>query len=164
MADILFYVRHCKRDPDRVIRSIGRRAEVYEKRRAANRALEVFGRRNCIAGQVLRCVDRAFCEPAPDGVIQGYTLGAAVEVGTECFIYHTTSMRPSRKMGPRMENLAGYSQENSDLVVRGLGEVQKGAAAGFLPGCRRSPENRDDTGERGTNAADSRRSPCVHVR
>ena len=104
MADIHFYVRHCKRDPDRVIRSMGRRAEVYEKLRAANRALEMFGRRNCIAGQVLRCVDGAFCEPAPDGVIQGYTLGAAVKVGTECLIYHTTSTQPSRKMGPGMEN------------------------------------------------------------
>ena len=63
MADIHCHARHYKRDPDRVIRSMERRPERYEKRRAANRALEMFRRTHCIAGQVLQCVDGAFCEP-----------------------------------------------------------------------------------------------------
>ena len=81
-------------------------------------ALEVFRRKQCIAGQVLQCVDGAFCQPRPDWVVQGYTLGGAVEVGTEYFIDRTPSIRPSRKMELGMENLADYVQENPDLVVR----------------------------------------------
>ena len=59
----------------------------------------------------------------PDGVVQGYTLGGAVEVDTEYFIDRTPSIRPSRKMELRMENLADYVQENPDLVVRRPGDV-----------------------------------------
>ena len=118
MADIHFHVWHYRRDPDGVIRSMERRPERYEKRRTANRALEMFRRQHCIAGQVLQCVDGAFCQPPPDWVVQGYTLGGAVEVGTEYFIDRTPSIRPSRKMELGMENLADYVQENPDLVVR----------------------------------------------
>ena len=124
MTDIRFHVWHYQRDPDGAIRSMERRPERYEKRRAANRALEMFRRKHCIAGQVLQCVDGAFCEPPPDWVVQGYTLGGAVEVGTEYFIDRTPSIRPSRKMELGMENLADYVQENPDLVVRRPGDVQ----------------------------------------
>jgi hypothetical protein len=124
MADIHFHVWHYERDPDGVIRSMERRPERYEKRRAANRALEMFRRQHCIAGQVLQCVDGAFCEPPPDWVIQGYTPGGAVEVDTEYFIDRTPSIRPSRKMELGMENLADYVQENPDLVVRRPSDVQ----------------------------------------
>ena len=71
-----------------------------------------------------QCFDGAFCEPPPDWVIQGYTLGGAVEVGTEYFIDRTPSIRPSRKMELGMENLADYVQENPDLVVRRPGDLQ----------------------------------------
>ena len=49
MADIHFHVWHYQRDPDGVIRSMERRPERYEKRRAANHALEMFRRKHCIA-------------------------------------------------------------------------------------------------------------------
>ena len=62
-----FHVWHYKRDSDGVIRSMERRPEHYEKRRAANRALEMFRRKHCIADQVLQCVDGAFCEPPRSG-------------------------------------------------------------------------------------------------
>ena len=124
MAEIHFHVWHYQRDTDGVIRSMKRRPERYEKRRAANRALEMFRRQYRIAGQALQCVDGAFCQPPPDWVVQGYTLGGAVEVGTEYFIDRTPSIRPSRKMELGMENLADYVQENPDLVVRRPGDVQ----------------------------------------
>ena len=53
MADIHFHVWHYQRDPDGVIRYMERRPERYDKRRAANHALEMFRRKRCIAGQVL---------------------------------------------------------------------------------------------------------------
>ena len=92
MADIHFHVWHYKRDPDGVIRSMERRQERYEKRRAANRALEMFHRQHCIAGQVLQCVDGAFCQPPPDWVVQGYTLGGAVRWARSTL---STGRRPS---------------------------------------------------------------------
>ena len=124
MPNIHFHVWHYKRDPGGVIRSMERHPERYDKRRPANRALEMFRRKHCIAGQVLQCVDGAFCQPPPDWVVQGYTLGGAVAVGTEYFIDWTPSIRPSRKMELGMENLADYVQENPDLVVRRPSHVQ----------------------------------------
>ena len=137
MADIHFHVWHYKRDPDGVIRSMERRPERYEKRRAANRALEMFRRKHCIAGQVLQCVDGAFCKSPPDWVIQGHTLGGAAEVGTEYFIDRTPSIRPSRKMELGMENLADYVQENPDLVVRARATSNEGelSALSQVAGC-----------------------------
>ena len=91
---------------------------VREKRRAANRALEMFRRKHCIAGQVVQCVDGPFRKPLPDWVVRGYTMGGPVEVAADYFIERTPSIRPARKVALGIEKLEEYVQEHPDLVVR----------------------------------------------
>ena len=58
------------------------------------------GRRDCIAGQVIQCVD------------------GTAEVNTEYYIDRTPYIRSYRKLELRMANLADYAQDNPDLVIR----------------------------------------------
>ena len=68
MADVHFHIWHYKRDPDGIIRSMERAEDRYDTRRKANYALELFRRERSLAGQVVQCVDGAFCQLPPDWV------------------------------------------------------------------------------------------------
>ena len=118
MADVHFHIWHYERDPDGVIRSMNRTEEQYETRRKANYALELFRRERSLAGQVLQCIDGAFCQPPPDWVVRGYSLGGPRDFTAEYFIDWTTSIRPSRKLVQGMEKLERYAEHHPDDVMR----------------------------------------------
>ena len=92
--------------------------EQFHTRRRANYALEKFRRRSALAGQVIQCVDEAFCKPPPHWVVRGYNIGWPREVTAEYFIDETPSIRPSRKLTLGVENLEEYARKHPDLVVR----------------------------------------------
>ena len=118
MSDVHYHVWIYRRGPDGTIRSMERVEGRFDTRRKANYGLEMFRRRRSVAGQVLKCVDGAFCEPPPDWVVRGYTLGGPLEVTAEYFIDDTPSIRPSRKLALGMEKIEEYARENPDDVVR----------------------------------------------
>ena len=118
MADVHFHIWHYKRDPDGIIRSMERAEERYDTRRKANYALEMFRRERSLAGQVVQCVEGAFCRPPPDWVVRGATLAGPREFTAEYFIDWTPSIRPSRKLAQGMENLERYAENHPDEVVR----------------------------------------------
>ena len=57
------------RDEDGIIRSMLRDNHVYNNRRQANYALS-DGRQYWKAGQVIKCVDGAFCQPLPQDMAE----------------------------------------------------------------------------------------------
>ena len=57
------------RDEDGIIRSMLRDNHVYHNRRQANYALS-DGRQYWKAGQVIKCVDGAFCQPLPQDMAE----------------------------------------------------------------------------------------------
>ena len=118
MADVHFHIWHYKRDPGGIIRSLERTEEQYNTRRKANYALELFRRERSLAGQVVQCVDGAFCRPPPDWVVRGVTLAGPREFTAEYFIDRTPSIRPSRKLAQGMEKLEQYAENHPDDVVR----------------------------------------------
>ena len=96
----------------------GRHHPVDGTRRKANYALELFRRERSLAGQVVQCVDGAFCRPPPDWVVRGATLAGPREFTAEYFIDWTPSIRPSRKLAQGMEKLEQYAENHPDDVVR----------------------------------------------
>ena len=118
MAEVHFHIWLYKREPDGTIKTMERDEERYVTRRKANYSLEMFKRERSLAGQVLQCVDGAFCQPPPDWVVRGYTLGGPREVTAEYFIDWTTSIRPSRKLAQGLEKLEQYAARYPDQVVR----------------------------------------------
>ncbi len=118
MADVHYHIWLYKRDPDGLIRSMVRDETNFDKRRKANYALEMFRREQSLAGQVIQCFDRAFCQPPPDWVVRGYSLAGPHQVTSEHFIDRTSSIRPSRKIVQGMEQLQRYVEDHPDLVVR----------------------------------------------
>ncbi len=118
MADVHFHIWHYKRDPDGIIRSMERSEDRHDTRRKANYALELFRRERSLAGQVVQCVDGAFCQPPPDWVVRGVTMAGPREFTAEYFIDWTPSIRPSRKLAQGMEKLEQYAENHPDDVVR----------------------------------------------
>ena len=118
MADIHFHIWLYKRDTDGIIRSMERAEEQFDTRRKANYGLEVFRRQRSLAGQVVQCVDGAFCKPPPDWVVKGYTLAGPREFKAEYFIEDTPSIRPSRKLFLGMESLERYANEHPEDVIQ----------------------------------------------
>ncbi len=66
--DTHYHVWFYRRDRDGTIRSMGRDDHVYPTRRKANYTLS-DGRQYWKAGQVLQCVDGAFCQPLPEEIV-----------------------------------------------------------------------------------------------
>ena len=118
MAGTHYHIWLYKRDEDGIIWSMERDDGQFDTRRKANYALEIFRRQRSLAGQVLQCVDGAFCSPPPDWVVTGYTLAGPREVTAEYFIDDTPSIRPSRKLVLGMESLEKYAEDHPEDVVR----------------------------------------------
>ena len=118
MADVHFHIWLYKRDPDGVIMSMERGAEQFVTRRKANYALEVFRRKRFLAGQVIQCINGAFCKPPPDWVVRGHTIAGPREFEAEYFIEDTLSIRPSRKPALGMDRLAEFARQHPEDVIR----------------------------------------------
>ena len=127
MAELHFHIWLYKRDPDGVIKLMERDDQEFRTRRKANYALEMFRRQRAHAGQVIQCVDGAFCKPPPDWVVRGYTMAGPREFEAEHFIEDTPSIRPSRKLILGLENLTRYAQEHPEDVIRRPANEAEGA-------------------------------------
>ena len=66
--DTHYHIWFYRRAPDGTIRSMERDGTIFPTRRKANYALS-DGRQYWKAGQVLQCVDGAFCQPLPEEMV-----------------------------------------------------------------------------------------------
>ena len=91
-----YHVWHYRRDPEGIIRSMERDDTVYATRRKANYALS-DGRQYWKPGQVLQCVDGAFCQPLPEDMVdRGMPFGPR-HVPIEQLEKQARSIRPAAK-------------------------------------------------------------------
>ena len=91
-----YHIWRYVRDEDGTIRSMERDDQVYPKRRQANYAL-TDGRQYWKAGQVLQCVDGAFCQPLPEEMVdRGMPYGPKY-VAIEQLENQAKSIRPAAK-------------------------------------------------------------------
>ena len=96
--DTHYHIWHYIRDEDGTIRSMVREHAAYPTRRKANYTLS-DGRQYWKAGQVLQCVDGAFCQPLPEEMVDrgmGMLFGAKY-VAIEQLESQAKSIRPSVK-------------------------------------------------------------------
>ncbi len=108
------------RDEEGTIRSMERVDTTYPTRRKANHAL-TDGRQYRKAGQVLQCVDGAFCQPMPEEMVdRGMPLGPKY-VALEQLADQAKSIRPALKHVRAMEQ-----REELDAAgrIRSLEEVK----------------------------------------
>ena len=94
--DTHYHIWRYRRAQDGTIRSMERDEELYPTRRRANYALS-DGRQYWNAGQVLQCVDGAFCRPMPEEMVdRGMPFGPRyVSVGQ--LADQARSIRPAAK-------------------------------------------------------------------
>ena len=91
-----YHIWHYRRAPDGTIRFMERDEETYPTRRKANYALS-DGRQYWKAGQVLQCVNGAFCQPMPEEVVdRGMPYGPKY-VAIEQLAVQAKSIRPAVK-------------------------------------------------------------------
>ena len=94
--DTHYHIWYYRRDWDGTIRSMERDDHVYPTRRKANYALS-DGRQYWKAGQVLQCVDGAFCRPLPEEMVdRGMAFGPKY-VALEQLEDQAKSIRPAVK-------------------------------------------------------------------
>ena len=96
--DTHYHIWYYHRAPDGTIRSMERDDTVYPTRRRANYDLS-DGRRYWKAGQVLQCVDGAFCRPMPEEMVDrgmGEVFGPKY-VSIEQLADQAKSIRPAAK-------------------------------------------------------------------
>lgn len=91
-----YHIWFYRRAPDGTIRFMERHDAAYPTRRKANYALS-DGRQYWKAGQVLQCVDWAFCQPLPDEMVdRGVPFGPRY-VAIEQLAGQAKSIRPAAK-------------------------------------------------------------------
>ncbi len=94
--DTHYHIWYYRRSTDGTIRSMERDDTAYPTRRKANYTLS-DGRQYWKAGQVLQCVDGAFCQPLPDEMVdRGMPFGPKY-VSIEQLAEQAKSIRPSSK-------------------------------------------------------------------
>ena len=94
--DTHYHIWYYRRDQGGTIRSMERDDSTYTTRRKANYALS-DGRQYWKAGQVLQCVDGAFCQPMPDEMVdRGVPFGPKY-VAIEQLAEQAKSIRPAAK-------------------------------------------------------------------
>ena len=95
-VDTHYHIWLYHRAPDGTIRSMERNDTVFPTRRKANYALS-DGRQYWNAGQVLQCVDGAFCQPMPEEMVdRGMPFGPKY-VSIEQLADQAKSIRPAAK-------------------------------------------------------------------
>ena len=127
--DTHYHIWLYRRAEDGTIRSMERDDVVYPTRRRANYALS-DGRMYWNAGQVLQCVDGAFCQPMPEEVVdRGVPFGPKY-VAIEQLADQARSIRPAAKrvkaMEQREELDASGSIQSLEAVKAEIGEYQAG--------------------------------------
>ena len=96
LRDTHYHIRYYRRDRDGTILLMERDDHVYPTRRKANYALS-DGRQYWKAGQVLQCVDGAFCQPLPEEMVdRGMPFGPKY-VALEQLEDQAKSIRPAVK-------------------------------------------------------------------
>ena len=95
--DTHYHIWRYVRDEDGTIRFMERDDQVYPKRRQANYAL-TDGRQYWRAGQVLQCVDGAFCQPLPEEMVdRGMPSLGSKYVAIDQLEEQARSIRPAAK-------------------------------------------------------------------
>ncbi len=94
--DSHYHIWYYRRDRDETIRSMERDDHVYPTRRKANYALS-NGRQYWKAGQVLQCVDGAFCQPLPGEMVDRVMPFSPKYVALEQLEDQAKSIRPAVK-------------------------------------------------------------------
>ena len=130
--DTHYHIWLYRRAGDGTIRSMERDDAVYSTRRRANYALS-DGRMYWSAGQVLQCVDGAFCQPMPAEMVdRGMPYGPKY-VAIEQLADQARSIRPAAKrvkaMEQREELDASGRIKSLEAVKAELGESQAGIDA-----------------------------------
>ena len=125
--DTHYHIWLYRRAEDGTIRSMERDDVVYPTRRRANYALS-DGRMYWNAGQVLQCVDGAFCQPMPEEMVdRGMPFGSKY-VGIEQLADQARSIRPAAKRAKAMEQReeldAAGRIKSLEAVKAELGESQ----------------------------------------
>ena len=125
--DTHYHIWLYRRAGDGTIRSMERDDVVYSTRRRANYALS-DGRMYWNAGQVLQCVDGAFCQPMPEEMVdRGLPFGPKY-VAIEQLADQARSIRPAAKrvkaMEQREELDASGRIKSLEAVKAELGESQ----------------------------------------
>ena len=97
LMDTHYHIWRYVRDEDGTIRFMERDDQVYPKRRQANYAL-TDGRQYWRAGQVLQCVDGAFCQPLPEEMVdRGMPSLGSKYVAIDQLEEQARSIRPAAK-------------------------------------------------------------------
>ena len=125
--DTHYHIWRYVRDEDGTIRSMERDDTVYTTRRKANYALS-DGRQYWKAGQVLQCVDGAFCKPLPEEMVdRGMPYGPKY-VAIEQLENQAKSIRPAVKHVKAMKHRDELDAEGRikslEAVKAGLAERQ----------------------------------------
>ena len=94
--DTHYHIWYFRRDRGGIIRSMERDDQVYSTRRKANYALS-DGRQYWKAGQVLQCVDGAFCQPMPEEMVDRGMPFEPKYVSIEQLAEQAQSIRPAAK-------------------------------------------------------------------
>ena len=132
--DTHYHIWLYRRAGDGTIRSMERDDVVYPTRRRANYALS-DGRMYWNAGQVLQCVNGAFCQPMPEEMVdRGMPFGPKY-VAIEQLADQARSIRPAAKrvkaMEQREELDAAGRIRSFEAVSAELGEQQAEVDAGI---------------------------------
>ena len=118
--DTHYHIWYYRRGPGGTIRFMERDDTVFPTRRKANYALS-DGRQYWRAGQVLQCVDGAFCQPLPEEMVdRGVPYGPRY-VGIEQLAEQARSIRPAAKHVQAMrqrEELDAVGRITSPEAVR----------------------------------------------
>ena len=116
-----YHIWHYVRDEDGTIRFMERDDQVYTKRRQANYAL-TDGRQYWKAGQVLQCVDGAFCQPLPEEMVdRGMPFGPKY-VAIEQLEEQAKSIRPAVKHVKAMKQRDELDAEGRTRALRRSGQ------------------------------------------
>lgn len=123
--DTHYHIWFYRRAPDGTIRSMERDGTIFPTRRKANYALS-DGRQYWKAGQVLQCVDGAFCQPLPEEMVDRNMPFGPKYVAIEQLAEQARSIRPAAK-----HVLAMKERDELDAVgrIRSLEAVRAELAA-----------------------------------
>ena len=125
--DVHYHIWHYRRDQDGTIRCMERDETPYPTRRKANYALS-DGRQYWKAGQVLQCLDGAFCQPLAEEIVDRSVPFGPKYVGIEQLAEQARSIRPAAKrvkaMKLRQELDAASRIKSLEIVKAELAEHQ----------------------------------------
>ena len=134
------HIWYYRRAPDGTIRSIERDDTVFPTRRKANYALS-DRRQYWKAGQVLQCVDGAFCQPMPEEMVdRGMPFGRKY-VSIEQLAEQARSIRPAAQHVKAMKHRDELTQLAGSRVWRRSRPSWQSARRRLMPSWPRFSSN-----------------------